>query len=63
MLLAHRYQVDEISPEPSMYEEDFSYVILSKAIPQKAASASAATKPVASSLNADSTTNAESSVS
>lgn len=45
-----------------MYEEDFSYVILSKAIPQKAASNSALAKPVTSPLETSSTTNAESLV-
>lgn len=45
-----RYEVDEISPEASMYEEDFTYVILSKPIPQKGASKTEPAKPVTSPL-------------
>ncbi|KAK7104742.1 N-alpha-acetyltransferase 40-like [Littorina saxatilis] len=45
-----KYEVDEISPEASMYEEDFTYVILSKPIPQKGASKTEPAKPVTSPL-------------
>lgn len=45
-----KYEVDEISPEPSMYEEDFSYIILSKTIPKKSASASQSAKSTSSPL-------------
>ncbi|KAL8590071.1 hypothetical protein ACOMHN_034302 [Nucella lapillus] len=39
-----KYEEDEISPEASMYEEDYTYIILSKTIPKKSAPASDSAK-------------------
>ncbi|XP_076442899.1 N-alpha-acetyltransferase 40-like [Babylonia areolata] len=51
-----KYEVDEISPEASMYEEDYTYLILSKSIPQKSASTSTSTKSKTSPLKDSNTT-------
>lgn len=53
-----KYEVDDINPEASLYEEEFSYLILSKVIPQKAAAKVNSSGSVATAVsNATSTSN------